>query len=399
MPALLALLLLSPACPAPPRTGGPRTHATQAGPRTDLERRTYLLLEDRCLVDNGAPCSWSDELAQGAGALVDLLRREGRDALRQEQVIRAELQRAGLGHPNLMAAALFYSGREPAAQDIESFVAGIRWSFPARTFGVAQQTDEDLGTVGDAVAGMLVIVGAEPLVELDPPPRWLPQEADVTFEGWLLPGSADLRVLLSPPDGAIREAPLATDDDGRFAGDVHIGPTPGRYVFELLAEQTAVGPRVVYLLPIELSLEPPVPETGPGPATSETTDPVAAVEKMTALVQQFRAEEGLGGLRRDAPLDGVAQAHATDMATADFFGHSSPTRGDLPERLRAAGITYPRAAENLAVGSSAEAAFASLLESPAHRANFLDPTFTLFGVAAAKGGDSLLFAVELATGP
>ena len=129
---------------------------------------------------------------------------------------------------------------------------------------------------------------------------------------------------------------------------------------------------MVYLLPIEVSLDPPSAVDVPGATAPGTTDPTEAEAAMAGMVLAFRAERGLGPLTREGTLDRVARAHADDMAEGGFFGHVSPTRGDLDTRLRAGGVASPRAAENLAVGPSAEAAFASLLESPAHRASFLD---------------------------
>jgi uncharacterized protein YkwD len=390
LPALLG-------CPAPPPPVHPRPHATAAGPQTELERRAWLLFEDRCLVESGPPCAWSDELADGAAALAELLRREGLDALRREPVVRDVLQRAGIGHPNTLSAALYYHSAAPSPEELDAFVAGVTWPFAARAYGLAEAAVTEPASGDEAPApGLLVVVGAEPLVELDPLPRWLPQEASVTFFGRVLFPAESLELLLADPAGTIRQAPLMLDDEAGFDGSVHVGPASGRWTFELVAQDERRGPQVIYLLPIELSLHPPAPPNGGGVAGPGTTELAAAVDVMTELVLAFRAERGLGTLARDPALDGVAQTHADDMAAGGFLGHVSPTRGNLEDRLRAAGVTWPRAAENLALAPSAEDAFANLLASPAHRANFLEPGFTRLGVAAARQGESLVFAIELA---
>lgn len=403
-PLLLGLVLGG--CPrATTAPGGATPAPAPRGPQTELERRAWLLLEDRCLATSGPPCAWSDELRAGAEALAGLLEREGRAALGDESAVRATLQRVGIGHPNVTAAALFYTRRPPADADLANYVGAVEWPFRARAFGVVERVTgggaEPPEPGGDAAAGaprdgMLVFVAAEPLVEMEPPPRWLPQEADVEFRGRLLPGMAGLRALLSDPAGTIRSGDVATAVDGSFRGSMRVGPAPGRYVFELLAEATPLGPQVVYLLPIDLSFEPPAAATTNGAPAAATTEPAEAERVLAERIAAYRAEQGLPVPTRDARLDDVARAHALDMAAHGFFGHHSPTRGDLAQRLRAAGYSFPRAAENLAVGPSAEAAFATLLESPAHRANFLEPEYTLFGVAAAASGGSLLFAVVLA---
>ena len=357
-------------------------------------------------MDAGPPCAWSDELQTGAEALAGLLAREGREALGIELAVRTTLQRVGIGHPNVVAAALFYAVRPPSEADLEAYIDAIAWPFTARAFGLVEwpagarrsaAAPAAAGTGDAAGDGMLVLVAAEPLVEMEPPPRWLPQEANVEFRGRLLPGAAALRVLLSDPTGAIRSAAVPTSADGSFRGSLRVGPDLGRYIFELVAEETALGPQVVYLLPIELSLEPPAAATAAGGAGTATTEPAAAERAMAERLAAYRSEQGLAVPTRDARLDEVARAHAEDMAAHGFFGHHSPTRGDLAQRLRSAGQSFPRAAENLAVGPSAEAAFVTLLESPAHRANFLEPEYLLFGVAAAASGGSLLFAVVLAS--
>jgi len=379
----------------------------QRGPQTELERRAWVMLEDRCLATSGPPCAWSDELRVGAEALAGLLEREGRAALRDESAVRTTLQRVGIGHPNVAAAALFYAGRPPDDAELAARVDAVEWPFRARAFGVVEQgsggraeASRAPGAEGPADAprdGMLVFVAAEPLVEMEPPPRWLPQEADVEFRGRLLPGAGGLRVLLSDPAGGIRSGAVAAAIDGSFRASMHVGPAPGRYVFELVAEETPLGPQVAYLLPIELSFEPPAAATTNGASSPGTTDPAEAERVLAERIAAYRAEQGMPVPTRDARLDAVARAHALDMAAHGFFGHRSPTHGDLAQRLHAAGHSFPRAAENLAFAPSAEAAFATLLESPAHRANLLDPGYTRFGVAAAASGGSLLFVVVLAS--
>ena len=365
------------------------------GPGTDLESRVYLWMEDRCLADNGPPCSWSDELAPAATALAESLVRDGSGAFESESFVRAELARAGIGHPNTMAAALFYSGDAPSDRDLATFVSGVRWRWPVREFAVAE-AGPPAATDGPSA---VVVVGMERLVEMDPPPRWLPQAAAVTFGGALLTGWSNATAFVSGPSGAVREVAVRAGADGAFRGALPIGPEPGRYVFELLAERGGGGPAVVYLLPIELSATPPEPPAPPGETGgAETTEPALATEAMVSLVNAFRSENGLAALGRSADLDAAASSHAADMAANGFFGHVSPTRGDLTERLRSARIPAPRAAENLALGPSAEAAFRNLLDSPAHRANFLDPDLSLLGVSCARSGDSLVFAIVMAAG-
>ncbi len=376
--------------PPHPAPGGPSAEQ----PPGAIEERAWLRIEDRCLTEHGPPCARSPELIVAAGTLAEALVRVGPRAFESDALVRAEFARAGLGHPNAMAAALFYSGAPPSEADVAAFVAGIRWRFPAREFAVAHVAAGAGAAPGRT--GVIVVAGMERLVDLASPPRWLPQAARVTFGGALLPGWRSPRAYLADPAGAVSEVAVRAGPDGGFQGAVPIGPRPGRYVFELMAERDGSGPAVVYLLPIDLSPTPPAPiDAAAGGIAAAGVEPGTAAEALVALVDAFRGESSLPPFGRSPELDAVARAHAEDMAAAAFFGHVSPTRGSLSDRLRAAGVRMSRAAENLALGPSAEAAFAGLLDSPAHRANFLDRSLSRIGVACARSGDSLVFAVVM----
>ncbi|MDI7266833.1 MAG: hypothetical protein QME96_02415, partial [Myxococcota bacterium] len=194
--------------PAPPpheATGGPN-----AGSADAIEERVWLRIEDRCLTEHGPPCARSPELIVAAGTLAEALVRVGPQAFESDALVRAEFARAGLGHPNAMAAALFYSGAPPSDADVAAFAAGIRWRFPAREFAVAHVAagaGAAPGRTVDAerpVSGVIVAAGMERLVDLASPPRWLPQAARVTFGGALLPGWRSPRAYLADPSGPAR---------------------------------------------------------------------------------------------------------------------------------------------------------------------------------------------------
>jgi uncharacterized protein YkwD len=78
------------------------------------------------------------------------------------------------------------------------------------------------------------------------------------------------------------------------------------------------------------------------------------------------------------------------MVRLGYFGHVSPSGRDLTSRLRQAGYTTHRAAENLARSSTPQRAHAQLMESPSHRANILDPALTHVGIGVAEREGELL---------
>ena len=78
------------------------------------------------------------------------------------------------------------------------------------------------------------------------------------------------------------------------------------------------------------------------------------------------------------------------MLTRDYFGHISPSGTDLTERLRAGGFVVLRAAENLARSTTPSRAHQTLMESPSHRANILDPSLTHVGIGVARQNGELV---------
>ena len=101
---------------------------------------------------------------------------------------------------------------------------------------------------------------------------------------------------------------------------------------------------------------------------------------MIGLVNQARADAGLPALTFDATLRTPALKHSQDMSTNNFFSHTSPNYGDFSTRLKASGVKYTTAGENLAMYGSVEAAHEGLMNSAGHRANILNANYTRVGI-------------------
>lgn len=105
------------------------------------------------------------------------------------------------------------------------------------------------------------------------------------------------------------------------------------------------------------------------------------VEQFVSLMNDHRASVGCGPLEWNSSVAEVAQGHSRDMVQRDFFDHDNPDGASPFDRLRAAGISYSRAAENIAWGySSAEAVLDGWINSPGHRANLENCSLTQHGV-------------------
>jgi uncharacterized membrane protein required for colicin V production len=116
-----------------------------------------------------------------------------------------------------------------------------------------------------------------------------------------------------------------------------------------------------------------------------TPDPVAE-RQMLDLVNEERSSAGLQPLAWDDKLVPVARAHSEEMFKLKYFSHTSPVAGSPFDRLKAAGITYTRAGENLAYAQSVTIAHRGLMESQGHRENLLRPEFTKIGIGVISAG-------------
>jgi uncharacterized protein YkwD len=130
--------------------------------------------------------------------------------------------------------------------------------------------------------------------------------------------------------------------------------------------------------------------------------------KLTALERQVfllvnseRTWRGLAALKWDEKLAEEARRQAHNMATRWFFSHVDPVRGDLPDRLSKAGISWSKCAENLfqeqGYGDPGRQAVLSWMKSPGHRKNVLDKELTHAGTGAAWRSDGTLFVAEIYT--
>ena len=138
----------------------------------------------------------------------------------------------------------------------------------------------------------------------------------------------------------------------------------------------------------------PAPQPTPTPTPQQTTSneamltaPVTAQEQqMVDLVNQERTKAGLKPLAVDMRLVKVARMKSMDMIKNNYFGHQSPVYGSPFDLLKAQGITYKTAGENLAGNSSVTSAHTSLMNSAGHRANILNAGYTKIGIGIISGG-------------
>lgn len=108
--------------------------------------------------------------------------------------------------------------------------------------------------------------------------------------------------------------------------------------------------------------------------------------KMLELVNQERTQRGLKALQWDPQLLPVARAHSQDMFSRGYFSHYTLEGKDPFDRMKAAGIKYYSAGENLALGPTLSICHEGLMNSPGHRANILNPTYGRIAIGILDGG-------------
>lgn len=153
--------------------------------------------------------------------------------------------------------------------------------------------------------------------------------------------------------------------------------------------------------PVEKPVEqarPNVPQQQEKPSTPVIQDEtansaqdtsVSAIEKAVLdLTNVERQKAGLKPLQIDEKLMASARQKSTDMSKNNYFDHNSPTYGSPFDQMKANGISYRSAAENIAMGQrSAEEVVKAWMESPGHRQNILTPEFTHIGIGFDQNGN------------
>lgn len=123
-------------------------------------------------------------------------------------------------------------------------------------------------------------------------------------------------------------------------------------------------------------------------------------EQVFQAINRIREENHLAPLSAAKDLGSVARSHSQDMATRDYFGHTSPEGDNLGKRVTRNGITnWKRIAENIAMncgyGNPATVAVKGWLESPSHRHNILDQNLTETGIGVAVDAKGRIFLTQL----
>ena len=117
------------------------------------------------------------------------------------------------------------------------------------------------------------------------------------------------------------------------------------------------------------------------------------LETMTwRLLNCERITRGLAPVDCDLRLVWIGRQHAGDMASRNYFGHTTPEGLDAFRRLQGRGIRYDLAGENLALQPSILDAHRAWMGSPLHRRNMLTQAYHYAGVGVVRSGNQLILS-------
>ena len=130
--------------------------------------------------------------------------------------------------------------------------------------------------------------------------------------------------------------------------------------------------------------------------------PSAGEARFLALTNGERAMRGVRLLRLDDTLCCAARQHSQEMATLAYFDHRSPVRGlespaDRWENANPKAPAEYTIGENIFYGSVTDVTWGhhSLMSSPDHRANIVNPGYTRMGVGVYVSASGEMWVTEM----
>lgn len=119
----------------------------------------------------------------------------------------------------------------------------------------------------------------------------------------------------------------------------------------------------------------------------------SAASEVVRLTNSARSQNGYAALVEDGALSEAAAVRAREIARS--FSHTRPSGASFSSALSESGVSYLRAGENIAYGQkSASEVVNAWMNSPGHRANILNSSYSRIG-SASVNIDGTLYWVQL----
>lgn len=122
----------------------------------------------------------------------------------------------------------------------------------------------------------------------------------------------------------------------------------------------------------------------------------AAETEVIRLVNIQRGYSGLPKLSANWQLSRIARYKSQDMINKNYFSHISPTYGSPFNMMENFGLKFSAAGENIAMGEQTPSSVVTAwMNSPGHRANILNPSYTQIGVGLAKNPNGTCYWTQM----
>ena len=109
----------------------------------------------------------------------------------------------------------------------------------------------------------------------------------------------------------------------------------------------------------------------------------SAASEVVRLTNSARSQNGYAALVEDGALSEAAAVRAREIARS--FSHTRPAGASFSSALSESGVSYLRAGENIASGQkSASEVVNAWMNSPGHRANILNSSYSRIGSASVN---------------
>ena len=119
----------------------------------------------------------------------------------------------------------------------------------------------------------------------------------------------------------------------------------------------------------------------------------SAASEVVRLTNSARSQNGYAALVEDGALSEAAAVRAREIARS--FSHTRPSGASFSSALSESGVSYLRAGENIASGQkSASKVVNAWMNSPGHRANILNSSYSRIG-SASVNIDGTLYWVQI----
>jgi uncharacterized protein YkwD len=139
-----------------------------------------------------------------------------------------------------------------------------------------------------------------------------------------------------------------------------------------------------------------------GAIPAQAASPLTA-RNIVALANTDRTALGVRKVTEDSALDRAAQLKANDMAAKGYFSHVDPSGNQPWMWFKRVGYYYWGAAENLAINfDSAQSVNTAWMNSPSHKANLVNGSYSRMGIGIAHGmynGKPATFVVQFFANP